>query len=182
MLADYASSIRDYNHFLLGLSSDSPEYTEVNRELQDVIQAQLLAEVKSKQQYHQRERKPAFTSAFNHSSNSAPKDSRRSSKAHFASSAQDPSWRSKGSGGAYFSNNVPFECKKRPKTYYELLGLHSSASDKEIRTAYRKLALQHHPDKNKDPAAEEVFKELTSAYSVLSDKASRKEYDLTILY
>ena len=85
-----------------------------------------------------------------------------------------------GSGGSNFSSSA--ECRKRPKTYYELLGLHSSASDKEIRTAYRKLALQHHPDKNKDPASEEVFKELTSAYAVLSDKVSRQEYDLTVFH
>ena len=185
MLADYASSIRDYNRFLMGLSADSSEYIEANKELKDAIQAQLLAEARGKDSIHPRERKPAFASAFGKGTNSGPKDSRGAPKANFA---QDPSWGSKwrdqhtnGFGGANFSSNVPFQCRKRPKTYYEMLGLHSNASDREIRSAFRKLALKHHPDKNKDPASEDVFKELTTAYSVLSDKASRKEYDLTAL-
>ena len=55
------------------------------------------------------------------------------------------------------------------KDYYKILGLSRSASDDEIKKAYRKMALKYHPDKNSDPGAEEKFKEIAEAYEVLSD-------------
>ena len=64
------------------------------------------------------------------------------------------------------------------KDYYEVLGVLKSASSEEIKKAYRKLALKHHPDKNKnDKGAEAKFKEASEAYHVLSDKERRKNYD-----
>jgi molecular chaperone DnaJ len=59
--------------------------------------------------------------------------------------------------------------------YYKILGVTSSATDKEITRAYRKLAKAHHPDAN--PGSEERFKEISVAYDVLGDAAKRKEYD-----
>jgi molecular chaperone DnaJ len=61
------------------------------------------------------------------------------------------------------------------KDYYKVLGLTSSATDKEITRAYRKLAKSSHPDTN--PGSEEKFKEVSVAYDVLGDAAKRKEYD-----
>jgi molecular chaperone DnaJ len=61
------------------------------------------------------------------------------------------------------------------KDYYKVLGLTSSATDKEITRAYRKLAKTSHPDTN--PGSEEKFKEVSVAYDVLGDKEKRKEYD-----
>src|SRR5581483_11859252 len=64
------------------------------------------------------------------------------------------------------------------KDYYELLGVGRNAGEEEIKKAYRKLALQHHPDRNPgDKRAEEAFKEISEAYSVLSDPQKRAQYD-----
>jgi len=64
------------------------------------------------------------------------------------------------------------------KDYYEVLGVARSATQEEIKKAYRKLALQHHPDKHKgDKKAEEKFKEIGEAYEVLSDPQKRDAYD-----
>ncbi len=64
------------------------------------------------------------------------------------------------------------------KDYYELLGLSKDASEQDIKKAYRKMALQYHPDKNKgDKAAEEKFKEINQAYETLSDPQKRGNYD-----
>lgn len=64
------------------------------------------------------------------------------------------------------------------RDYYEVLGVSKDASADEIKKAYRKLALQYHPDRNPgDKAAEEKFKEAAEAYDVLSDETKRKRYD-----
>lgn len=65
----------------------------------------------------------------------------------------------------------------RTKDYYELFGVGKSASEDEIKRAYRKLALQLHPDKNTAPGAEEAFKKVNKAWDVLSDKNKRATYD-----
>ena len=64
------------------------------------------------------------------------------------------------------------------KDYYELLGVSKTASADEMKKAYRKLAMQHHPDRNPgDKKAEEKFKEISHAYDVLSDEQKRAAYD-----
>ncbi|XP_005296130.1 dnaJ homolog subfamily B member 1 [Chrysemys picta bellii] len=63
------------------------------------------------------------------------------------------------------------------KDYYRTLGLARGASDDDIKKAYRKQALRYHPDKNKDPDAEERFKEVAEAYDVLSDPKKREVFD-----
>lgn len=64
------------------------------------------------------------------------------------------------------------------RDYYQTLGLSKGASEAEIKKAYRKLALEHHPDRNKgNKASEEKFKEVTKAYEVLSDPQKKQAYD-----
>lgn len=64
------------------------------------------------------------------------------------------------------------------KSYYDTLGIPKTASDDEIKKAFKKKALQYHPDHNKnDPKAEEKFKDVNEAYAVLKDKDKRKQYD-----
>src|SRR5512138_2310864 len=64
-----------------------------------------------------------------------------------------------------------------PRDYYEVLGVPRSASKDEIRGAFRKLARQYHPDVNKAPDAEDRFKEINEAYTVLMDDDKRAAYD-----
>ena len=62
--------------------------------------------------------------------------------------------------------------------YYQVLGVKYSASYDEIKRAYRRLAVLYHPDKNRDPSAENIFKNINEAYDVLSDPAKKHLYDL----
>lgn len=63
------------------------------------------------------------------------------------------------------------------RDYYDILGIEKDSDKKEIKRAYRKLALKYHPDKNPSKEAEEKFKEISEAYAVLSDDEKRKMYD-----
>jgi len=63
------------------------------------------------------------------------------------------------------------------KDYYKILGINKTYSQPDIKKAYRKLALQFHPDKNKSDSAETRFKDISEAYAVLSDKSKKKLYD-----
>ncbi|HPJ30237.1 MAG TPA: molecular chaperone DnaJ [Methanothrix sp.] len=63
------------------------------------------------------------------------------------------------------------------RDYYEVLGVGKEADQKEIKSAYRKLALKYHPDRSEESDAEEKFKEISEAYAVLSDADKRRQYD-----
>ena len=63
------------------------------------------------------------------------------------------------------------------RDYYEILNVNKNSTKDDIKNAYRKLALQYHPDRNKSPEAEDKFKEISEAYAVLSDDEKRRQYD-----
>ena len=65
----------------------------------------------------------------------------------------------------------------KKRDYYEVLGVSRSASEEEVRKAFRKLALEYHPDRNKSDGAAEKFKEINEAYQVLADPKKRTDYD-----
>ncbi|KAJ8366551.1 hypothetical protein AAFF_G00350600, partial [Aldrovandia affinis] len=66
---------------------------------------------------------------------------------------------------------------KRCQDYYEVLGVAKEASDEQLKTAYRKLALRFHPDKNCAPGATDAFKVIGNAYAVLGNPEQRRQYD-----
>lgn len=68
----------------------------------------------------------------------------------------------------------------RAEDYYRILGVSRDASTPEIRRAYRRLARQHHPDRNANPDGPQRFRTLAEAYAVLNDPARRARYDQTI--
>jgi len=95
------------------------------------------------------------------------------------SDAPSGSERTSSAGQEYDQEQIEAVKKiKRCKDYYEILGITKEATDSDLKKAYRKLALQFHPDKNKCPGASEAFKAIGNAYAVLSDVEKRKQYDL----
>jgi DnaJ-class molecular chaperone len=63
--------------------------------------------------------------------------------------------------------------------HYEILGISSNASSRDITSAYRRLALQYHPDRNKTPLANDMMLRINTSYGILSDPHKRREYDAT---
>src|ERR1700730_11597973 len=86
-------------------------------------------------------------------------------------------------GSRFYARSMPepslyFPAAMAEKDYYEILGVKKTASEEEIKKAYRSLAKKFHPDKNKgNKEAENRFKEISEAYAVLSDKEKREQYD-----
>ena len=86
-----------------------------------------------------------------------------------------PNNNAKGQNGSSRSNTKPQ--RKDPNCHYTILDVERTATEAQIKKAYRKLALKFHPDKNSDPAAVEQFRKITEAYEVLNDSGARAKYD-----
>ncbi|KAE9011171.1 hypothetical protein PF005_g10792 [Phytophthora fragariae] len=72
--------------------------------------------------------------------------------------------------------------KTQRRTHYDVLGIEKAATNDQIKKAYRKLALVYHPDKAKTSTHADLFKEMTAAYTVLSDESARTKYDRELIY
>ena len=78
------------------------------------------------------------------------------------------------------SANAKAKLSTRGKTHYDTLKVSPNATHNEIKSAYYKLTLQYHPDKNKSDTAREMFQDIASAYEVIGNYQSRKQYDRSI--
>ncbi|XP_015437087.1 PREDICTED: chaperone protein dnaJ 1, mitochondrial-like [Dufourea novaeangliae] len=76
--------------------------------------------------------------------------------------------------------NMKMNLSTQSKTHYDTLKLSPKATHNEIKSAYYKLTLEYHPDKNKSESAKEIFQQLSDAYEVLGNHKLRKQYDRTI--
>ncbi|CAK5278241.1 unnamed protein product, partial [Mycena citricolor] len=111
---------------------------------------------------------PAQIPAFYTTSNSSPSASSSGAGPSGASGAQTPR-----KGRRFGTQEKPLETG-----YYDILGITPTATTDDVKKAYRRMAIKHHPDKNPDdPHAEERFKEIAIAYQTLSDEALRKKYN-----
>ena len=98
----------------------------------------------------------------------------------FLSRMQEQSDQNSNSGGKAYTSEQ-FEAVKsvrKCQDYYEILGVTKEAPDSDLKKAYRKLALQFHPDKNHAPGAGEAFKIISNAFGILSDSEKRRKYNL----
>ncbi|XKL65709.1 hypothetical protein PGB90_009129 [Kerria lacca] len=80
------------------------------------------------------------------------------------------------------ASSVPHQCRVEERDFYEILGVSENSSQEEIKKAFRSMAKIYHPDKCKEPNAEEKFKEIATAHEILSDPQKRKQYDLQKKY
>ncbi|XP_029043766.1 chaperone protein DnaJ-like [Osmia bicornis bicornis] len=76
--------------------------------------------------------------------------------------------------------NMRVAASTKSKTHYETLGIRPNATHNEIKSAYYKLTLKYHPDKNKSESAKHMFQEISNAYTVLGNYQTRKQYDRTV--
>jgi len=116
------------------------------------------------------------------SENSSPRkrtNSHGRKNSHDADTSNSKHSESKSCGLEYTQEQVAAVKKiKASKDFYEILNVKKEATDTDLKKAYRKLALQFHPDKNKTPGAGEAFKAIGNAFAILSDPEKRKQYDL----
>lgn len=117
--------------------------------------------------------------ATGHSSQNGHTQREKSRGASESRRNQDEDTETSSSSATYTSEQVE-ACKKirKCKDYYEILGITKDSNEADLKKAYRKLALNFHPDKNKAPGASEAFKAIGNAYAVLSDAEKRRQYDL----
>lgn len=185
-------AIRDFQTYVYvcGETKEAPEekVKEAKEEMEQARAKQRLKRGKreaEERERFERERKQRWQQAGSGQSSSSSSSSSGSSSARGSSSSsssqkQQPKrpQRPTGQRQRSYRREIPnLSSQRNVKTHYEVMSIQRSATSAEIKKAYHKLALKYHPDKNKDPGAEEKFKLVSAAYSVLSNAKERREYD-----
>jgi len=185
-LGNHSASVRDYRKYLKSVPKP-PDATSVEEELLEVLRAKSDEERcrRGAPNWNSNGRGPTYESRENYdtrgnarSQQEKPSSSYyayRESGAHKNRKKTTPQKNERQEKG--HSQGKQIEPEVTSANYYRRLGLHVTATDQEIKAAYRKMALKFHPDKNKDEGAAEIFKSVTEAYSVLTDKSNRRMYD-----
>ena len=189
-LGHYAASIRDFKKYLK-ISPQALDRMEVQIELEETnnakIEEELLAAARKRREQagtRQRESGEEFRRrARAHDANQKrcfkeyPGDRDRE---NFSNQQRKDSHHKSPKSSSTKSSTATIQPDVDSENLYTRLGVSSKANEKEIKSAYRKMALKYHPDKNKDESSTEIFKKLTEAYSTLSDSSSRRDYDRTL--
>lgn len=167
VLGDYVASVRDYRKYMWSSSAVHVEYRDAQAELDEVLALLHATEAgsgRARGQARNPDRAGRSRSGYADFSHDF-EDARQSRRAGRGSSQNKPSPEpGKSSGGS------PRIGLRKEPTHYEVLGVSCGAAERDIKLAYRRLALKYHPDKCKDLSAEEMFKRVTGAYSTLIDK------------
>lgn len=206
-LGDYPSSIRDYRKYIWSTSPTHPEYRDAQRELDEVLLLLHVSETASSRaraqsgRFSRGGRGRGWADYSDYAEFNSDFDAGRQPRQNKKFYSNGNTNQSKPNSEPKKSNMSPCEHGKKEQTHYDVLGVPSSAIERDIKLAYRKLALKYHPDKCKDPSGEEIFKKITGAYSTIIDKVilplsstltnissnfsmmsqfTRREYDLSL--
>uniref|UniRef100_A0AAV1T9I4 J domain-containing protein n=1 Tax=Peronospora matthiolae TaxID=2874970 RepID=A0AAV1T9I4_9STRA len=177
----YHEAVKDFDSYLHERSSDIPVDVMANvcRERNEAKAAIAKAREETRQREaakkraERQQRQTCWEDAAR--SKSRPYDRyRRGGRSNCGSSKSQ-------SSGA--SSRASFMATKTEyRTHYEVLGIDKTATSDQVKRSYRKLALVYHPDKSKVLSHADLFKEMTAAYNVLSDKSARDKYDRELMY
>ncbi|DAZ93248.1 TPA: LOW QUALITY PROTEIN: hypothetical protein N0F65_007948, partial [Lagenidium giganteum] len=183
-LEKYAQAIRDFDRYLKEQPRDTAcgSVDEVLAERKAALQALERTREAQEQQRAEAQRRQQQQHHYQYAHRSAWEDASASSSGYLSWSYSQSFRGSAGSSDnqqsqrGHSSRSAP---RKHQRSHYDVLGVAHSATQDDIKKAYRKLARQHHPDKAKDQDAkcEDLFKDMTAAYNVLSDNVARAKYD-----
>ncbi|KAG6618401.1 DnaJ subfamily C member 7 [Phytophthora cinnamomi] len=186
----FHEAVKDFDRYLRDQPNDLPtEATaEVRRERNEAKAAIAKAREEARQreaakkraEREQRQRRSNRWEESSWSDNRYYDNFRRTSSSSSGSSNNNGSSRYQSSGA---NSRASFMAPKtQRRTHYDVLGIEKAATNDQIKKAYRKLALVYHPDKAKTSTHADLFKEMTAAYTVLSDESARAKYDRELIY
>lgn len=170
-LKRYGAAVADFERYLAEHPSDA-SMVAIEREKQ-TAQVAMEAEARARKERDEQQRRRHTNAKSKHGGRHPHQHPRAWDDSDF----YDEFWRSSHTTSGRRGRGVAPPKPKPTNTHYDVLGIQRTATQDEIKRAYRKLALLHHPDKAKDTAHADLFKDMTAAYNVLSDPVARATYD-----